>query len=262
MKKIILASLLCIFFTGSIYAGWSHKVHKNYLYEAISILPYFEYQMSVYYKTYLIEGIVEGEIHHKFNYKDNGPDWFGDLTHDEHQFLCGVNVNDKNVNDASEFFYKQIENLKNEINNPGRRYSKVLFELGYLLCSINNILIPLYEKGHYNEQYYAQNTKSYIELKTNNVEEITDLKGWVRNNFKKKLEMRKEWSVYAENGENNKFNSYCHKANAFNIYTIASIITYVLDGCFGPSEESGHREFVRQKHNKKYEIRGDRRPIN
>lgn len=261
MKKVIFCLVILVFTFNKTNAGWGHHVHINYVKEAISILPYFEYQMALYYKDDILKGAIEGEIQHKYNYKGITPKWMGEISKEESLFLCGIYVDENNKDVASKFFYQRIENLKKDLNSCNRKYSDVLFELGYLICSINNILVPLYEEGHFNEHYYASNTSQAIELKTDSIEKISDIKLWMEKMIDQKLQTRKKWSAFAENNDNSGFVNYGHQANKQNIYVSASIINYVLVGCYGPSEETGHRDFVEKKHNKKYSIKGDRRPV-
>ena len=139
--------------------------------------------MYLSYKYDLEKGFIEGEIQYKYRWKGEAPLWMGVLTSSEINYLQGHDINIEDIDSASEFFYKRINELKKDITEMKRPYSEVMFELGYILHSINNILLPIYEGVHYPEQPLASNTSNLI-LENSNIEEINDLSFWMKKNDK------------------------------------------------------------------------------
>ena len=86
------------------WAGWSHRVHIHYLKEAIRILPYFEYQMCIYYKDHLMEGVVEGEIQYRYRDRGKGPHWLKTTGLKELEYLNGIPIQEKDIETAAQFF--------------------------------------------------------------------------------------------------------------------------------------------------------------
>ena len=240
------------------WAGWSHRVHINLLKEAIRILPYFEYQMCIYYKNHLMEGVVEGEIQYRYRDRGKGPLWLNTTNKKELEYLNGIPIKEKDIEAAAQFFCERLERCRADIRNSNRRYGDVLFELGYILHSINNVLIPLYEKGHFPEQRLAQQTES-IDLRTEHIEEITDLKPWLSHMLKEKLRLRAEWSKTAEANVREAFVEHAHRANEKNIYVLAGILRYVLRDCFGPADPEV-RKSLGEMHEKQLQADGGRKP--
>ncbi len=228
---IILIAILTI--TGSLNAGWSYRVHLNYLKESASILDYFDYQMCVSYKEDLKKGLIEGEIQYK--YRENGkiPKWIGQLSDKEINYLQGHVIELNDVNSASDFFFNRITSIKDDIVEMRRPYSEVMFELGYILHSINNILLPIYEGVNYPEQPLAAKTGN-LHLTKLDIEEISDFKIWLKKMIVDKVNMRIEWSEFANNKDREGFIKYADEANIKNIYTLSSILQWVISDCFGP----------------------------
>ena len=249
--------LICTF--SFLNAGWGQEAHKNLLTEAIRILPVFDYEMCVYYKTPLLTGIVEGEI--QFKYKENGisPLWLKLKNPEEISYLNGIPVNKKNYKEAAEFFALKFSSLRSDIINCKRKYSDILYELGYYLTAINNILIPLYEKGNFPEQVYAKKT-SELFLDSKQIKKITNINLWCINTFENFLSLREKWTNSAKPDNHEEFKSLSHKANSQQIYTLANIISYVLSDSFGPGHPEA-RKHVQKIHEKHIKVTNGRKPM-
>ena len=73
-----------------------------------------------------------------------------------------------------------------------------------------------------------------------------------------KVNTRNKWSEFANNRDRDGFISYAEKANKMNIYTIASILEWVIDDCYGPENkevrgrlESMHESRMQKKNGRK-----------
>lgn len=238
-------------------AGWSHGVHKNYLEEAIRILPYFDYMMCKYYKVHIIEGAIEGEYHFRYIKKGVYPKWINNVKEEEFKFVNGLSIRKENISEAAEFYFKKFEDIKMRIKNVENRNSEMLFEMGYYLHSITNILKPhSHGTNMPSAELLARNTKN-IELRTNQIEKIINLKSWLKKIISEKLDHKSLWTQSAESGDRDSFNRLAMKANEMNIYHLASIINYVFDDCFGP-EDPKIRKSIQDRINKQY--KGGRKP--
>lgn len=260
-KKIARFIFICTFFLmgpSSLISGWSHHTHINYLREAIRILPVFDYEMCVYYYNHLAEGAVEGEIHYRYITKGKYPSWLKKLTKDEIKFLNGIPINALSVKDASTFFAKRFEALKNSINSLKKPYSQIFFELGYYLHSINNTLIPEYQGGKCPWQQMGSNTDS-IDIKTANIHKISNLNEWLLKTLKKNLAIRSDWTKMAESENKDGFMKIAKMAHERNIYNTGSIIQYVLNDCFGPADPKVRKK-VAAIHEKKLNSNDGRKP--
>lgn len=259
MKLTKFNFLLLFCFILSLRAGWGPEAHKNLLTEAIRILPIFDYEMCVYYKSPLITGIIEGEI--QFKYKDNGvsPNWIELKNPQELVFLNGIHINKKNYDKAADFFANKFSALRNDIINCRRKYSDVLYELGYYLTAINNMLIPLYEKGNFPEQKYAKQTANLI-LESNEIVKIKNIKYWCKNTFTNFLNLRESWTKSARTDNLDEFKKLSHKANTSQIYALANIISFILSDSFGPGHPDA-RKHVQKIHEKHINVVNGRKPI-
>lgn len=259
-KSVILAILLIVLSIciNPTFAGWGYHAHINYLKEAIRILPYYEYQMGIYYKDHLIEGLVEGEIQFKYRHQGIGPKWLPLKRQKELEYLSGLPIQENDVEKTAAFFYGHFERLRSDLVGAERRYSEVLFELGYFLHAINNVLIPLYEKGHFPEQRLASNTEE-IDLTEAQIDEITDLKSWLHRMLSQKLQIRSQWSETADAGDMDAFIEQAHQANLKNITVMASILHYILHGCLGPADSEVMKE-VAQIHESRLKMHRGRKP--
>jgi len=144
-----IASIVIIFLFNSIITtnlvlAWAPQVQSNYLKEAIRILPWFQYLMCRDYKNYLIEGIVEAEYQFWFMKSGNCSGLVKNLKKNKLRFIIGWNFQEKDIKTAAEFFHKKFEGLKSYVKDGNKRYSEIMFELGYYLHSINNSLKPPY----------------------------------------------------------------------------------------------------------------------
>lgn len=137
----------------------------------------------------------------------------------------------------------------------------------YLMCKdyqINNCLKPPYlhtTKPTKEEIYYhnqctrlANNTES-IELKTENIDNIENLKSWLEEMLTKNLKLRDEWYKEASIDKSN-YKKYTMLASENNIYNLAGIINYVLGDLNPMTPEM--KKFVYDKINKKF--KGMRKP--
>ncbi len=250
MKKIFLLAIITTIISHNLRAGWGNHVHINYLKESVSILDYFDYQMCISYKDDLMRGFIEGEI--QFKYRANGhiPNWWNPLSNNDAFYLQGYTIDGTNIDSATNLFHKKLTSLQDDIINMRRSYSEVMFELGYILHSINNILLPLYEEGHYAEQQLASNTKN-LELDNSNITVISELKPWLSKMLEEKITIRDKWSDYADNKDKEGFIKYADEANKKNIYTLSSILKWVIADCYGPSETTGIRDKIEKIHEDK-----------
>ncbi len=258
MKKALLSFFILSFATSKIFAGWAHYTHINYIKEAVRILPHFDYEMCLYYKDHLIEGAVEGEIHYKFITAGKYPLWMSELTEEEITFLNGIPINDLNVNSAAVFFAKRFESLRENLDLLDKPYSRIMFELGYFLHSINNSLIPEYQGGKSPWQQAGSKTDS-IDIKTLKIEMISNLEEWLLKTLEENLKLRAEWTKASEDEIKEEFLRIAAKAHERNIYNTASLIEYVLNDTFGPSDER-LRKIIAEKHAKHFKSNGGRKP--
>lgn len=249
---------ICLAWSVPCEAGWGHQAHSNLVREAVRILPIFDYEMCLYYKEDLIKGAIEGEIHFKYRAQGVGPRWMNDLSAAEIEILNGIPVEPENLDDAASFFGSRLEELRLDVVQARRRYSEVFFELGYLLHSMNNILIPLNEEGNFPEQYLASRTQD-IEIRTEKVEFFAELEPWLRAILSEKLSMRQKWSDLARPETRDEFIAYSARANEFNIYSIAALIHYVLAESFGPAHPEA-RAHVAEIHERQLNANGGRKP--
>lgn len=258
----IIAAICVIILTGipwnPVYAGWGHHVHINLLYEAVRILPVFDYEMCKYYLTHMTEGAVEGEYH--FRYIDKGikPARLRNVSDQELYLLNGIPVTESNRKDTVTLYSRLFESLKTEIKTVRRENSEILFDLAYLIQSVNNCLIPEYQGDYMGEHAYAHGTGD-IDIRTHKIEEIADLHAWMEERFTLLLNIRKEWSSAGDVRDTEQFEKIAMHANEFLIYTGAALIHYVLDDCFGP-EHPEVREQIAAMHEKRLKAGGGRKP--
>ncbi|MCP4901652.1 MAG: hypothetical protein GY906_32210 [bacterium] len=258
LRRLLIATLVVIGLGVECEAGWGHKAHSNVIREAVRVLPIFDYEMCLYYKDDLVKGAIEGEIQFKYRAQGKPPLWMKDLTPLEVELLNGIPVTAENLDEATEFFTKRFEELRLDIVLARRQYSEVFFEIGYLLHSMNNILIPLYEKGHFPEQHLAAHTQE-IKLNPELVAKFQELEPWLKQTITQKLAARKLWSGLAVRGDREGFIEYAKTANSFNIYSNAAIIHYVLGGSFGPADPEVRAE-VGKIHERQLDIQRGRKP--
>ena len=256
--KIELAFYFMLMLNSAVFGGWDIHTHINTTKEAVRIQPVFEYEMCVYYKDHLLEGVIEGEIHYKYLATGKHPNWISDISENEVPFLNGIPINDQNIDSAAYFFADQLIELKKDISALEKPYGQIMFELGYFLHSINNSLIPEYHGGKCHWQEMASNTDS-IDIRTSNITKVTDLKGSLIQMFKDNLNLRKEWTQMAEAEDKEGFIQIAQKAHEQNIYHTASLIQYVLDGCLGPAHPEA-RKHVAAHHEERMAANGGRKP--
>lgn len=264
IKSIILIFLTVSFFTSNLLLAWAPQVQSNYLKEAIRILPWFQYLMCKDYQNYLIEGIVEAEYQFWFFHGGNCPGLVENLKENKLKYIKGWNYQEEDIENIAEYFYKKFEGLKSSIRNGDNQYSEIMFKLGYNLHPINNCLKPPYlhtTKPTKEEIYYhnqctrlANNTES-IELKTENIDNIENLKSWLEEMLTKNLKLRNEWYKEASIDKSN-YKKYTMLASEKNIYNLAGIINYVLGDLNPMTPEM--KKFVYDKINKKF--KGMRKP--
>lgn len=252
MRKIFIVFTIVSLISIDLIAGWSYRVHLNYLKEAASISDYFDYQFYLSYKYDLEKGFIEGEIQYKYRSKGKVPKWMGEISNDEIKCLQGHDLCQDDVELASEFFYERLYMLKQSIIEMERPYSEIMFELGYYLHSINNILLPIYEGVNYPEQPLAANTEK-LELDNSKIDDIIDFKSYLKKSIEAKIKMRDTWSEYANNKDREGFIKYADEANKMNIYTIASILRWIASDCFGPEnvDTRNHLEAMHESRAKK-----------
>lgn len=251
MKRTLIICMIILSSTLS-FAGWSYHAHLNYLSEAASILPYFDYEFCKSYKYDLEKGFVEGEIQFKYRYRGKAPAWLEPISEDEIIYLQGYLIDENNVDEAVLFFTNRIKKLQLELVEMKRPYADIMFELTYYLHSINNILMPLYEEGHFPEQALASNT-SALELNIENAIEIEDLNTYMKQMIDKKLQIREEWSAFAINNDREGFIKYADEANKYNIYTLSSLLQWFNADCYGPEYKPvrDHLEKMKDGHSPK-----------
>jgi len=68
------------------------------------------------------------------------PDWLGQLSEQELEFLQGHNIESDDINAAVEFYYNRITQLKQEIVTMKRPYYEVMFELSYIIQNNESII--------------------------------------------------------------------------------------------------------------------------
>lgn len=245
---------------------WAPQVQTNFLIEAIRILPWYQYLMCKDYKNALIEGIVEAEYQFWFNKSGNCIGLNDNIIKEKMDSIKGWMFQEEDISKAAEFLARKFDDLKSDIRAGNRRYREILFELGYYLHPINNYLKPPYfHKGkptkeereyHSNCTRLAQNTE-HIDLKTHNVEKISDLKSWLETMLEKDLLIRQEWYEEAETNKKS-YDRFTELASRTNIYNLASIIRYVLSDLQPKGSNPEVQDRVLEKIDKLY--KGGRKP--
>jgi len=255
---MVLGSLLALFAVQTADAGWSMHAHTNYLKESIRILPILDYEMCLHYRGALLAGIVEGEVHFKFRAEGHSSPWLGALSKEQVGFLNGLPVNESTIDQASILFAGRFAGLRSEIAGMKRPYQETLFELGFYLAAINNVLLPQYESSHFPEQRLASDTASWP-LDSKQVETIQDIDTWMETMLAKKIKLRDRWSEAAAMGDLERFKELAREANTMNVAVLASLISFVLDRCYGPADPE-HRAKVGKHHEQHLEIVNGRKP--
>ena len=266
-KKIVLIVFIFlapIIVPNNSLLAWSPQVQSNYLKEAIRILPWFQYLMCKDYKDYMIEGIVEAEYEFWFFHGDSCPGLTEKLKENKLKYIKGWDFQKEDTELIVEYFYDKFEGLKISIRNGDKPYAEIMFELGYYLHSINNYLKPPYlhtinptkeEIYYHNQCTRLANNTELIELKTENIEDITNLKLWLEDMLAKNMEIRNEWYKEASSDKTS-FKKFTMLASERNIYNLSSIINYVLSDLNPMTPEM--KEFVYDKINMKF--KGNRKP--
>lgn len=245
--------------------AWAPQVQKNFLNEAVRILPWFQYLMCLDYKASLTTGIVEAEYEFWFFHGGNCPGLVKRLKAEKIKYIRGWNFQREDIAVISGFLAEKFNGMKRDIRNGQKRYDEIMFELGYFLHSINNFLKPPYiheeklSKGQ--KRYHAQctmvarNTDS-IDLRTEKIEKIDNLKSWLEKMLEKNIKLRDRWYAEAESGRSS-FKEDTLVTCENNIYNLASIIFYVLNNLNPMKPEL--KNFLYMKVQKKF--KGGRKPL-
>jgi hypothetical protein len=244
--------------------AWAPQVQSNYLKEAIRILPWFQFSMCKDYKNHLVEGIVEAEYQFWFSPNAKCKGLASKLRENKLKFVKGWGFQEKDIGTIVKYFHEKLEGLKSSIRKGDKPYAKIMFELGYYLHPINNYLKPPYfhtdnptkdEMSYHNKCFLLAKDTKTIELNTNNIDTIKELKPWLKMMLIENLKARDEWYQAAKTDKSS-FAKYTRLASERNIYNLASIINYVLSDLAPMTPEL--KKFVYGKINRMF--KGGRKP--
>jgi hypothetical protein len=229
------AAIVTILAVQQVFAGWSPKTHRNYIVEAIRILPYFDYLWCSYYRDDLLKGAIEGEFHFRHYAKGRVPRWMvEEVSTREASLANGYGLTEEKVTPAARFLGLRFEKLRNDLRTASRPNSEIMFDLGYWLHSLVNVVVPrLTGQGMPSPEPYARSTAS-IDIRQSRIDAFSEPRPWLEKRLRLHLESRNQWEA-AQSAED--FERCAAQVSEDMIYSLASVMAYVLDDSFGPEAE-------------------------
>lgn len=268
-KNAIMFAMGILLLTMHPLFAWAPQVQTNLLKEAIRILPWCQYLMCRDYNDSLMEGIVEAEYQCWFIHSGNCPGLCSKINRNKFRYTnagpTGNEFQEEHIEIAAKYLYDKLEGLKSDIRQGRRPFSAIMFDLGYHLHPVNNYLKPpFWSEDHETQEariYHsrctvlARNTES-IDLRTENVERIENLRTWLERMLSEDLRISREWYQTALNDKSSA-EEYTRLAAERNIYKLASLMNYVLDDLAPGTPEA--RKRIAETWHEKYQ--GGRKPL-